>query len=58
MTTAGQKISLQEIKGAQNASTPIAPDAIVKSIKFEWGGIGDITYTSAKLAGGLKVVGS
>ncbi len=27
-------------------------------IKFEWGGIGDINYTSAKLAGGLKVVGS
>lgn len=57
-TTAGQEINLQAIKDAQDRSTPVSPDAIVKSTKFEWGGIGDINYTSAKLAGGLKVVGS
>jgi hypothetical protein len=50
--------ALTNIANAKDDSKPIAPGSIMSAIAFEWGGIGDFDYTSAKLAGVLKVVGA
>lgn len=58
LTTLGDVLNSYNIQNAKDRTKSISPGSIISSIKFEWGGIGDINYTSAKLAGGLKIVGS
>jgi hypothetical protein len=58
ITTIGQEVDLTNMQNAKDRTKPIAPGSIMSAIAFEWGGIGDLKYASAKLSGGLKIIGS
>ena len=58
ITTIGEEIDLTNIEAAKDRTKPMSPDSILHAIAFQWGGLGDVNYTSAKFSGGLKIIGS
>lgn len=57
-TTIFEEIDLSNIQHAGDRAVPVSLDEFLKPFAFAWGGIGDVHYKSAKLMGGLKVVGT